>query len=248
MSSLFRIIPSLLLKNNRLVKGKNFKNHLDCGDPIKTCLAYESQQCDEIFLVDLDAYQKKQKPNIDILKKIATECSTPLCYGGNISTIEDVEQIIRNGAEKISLNKNLFDKNLIKEIISNFGRQALVGSVDLIKIDQKYRVLKNKKILDVDTIQYLKDCINLNIAELKITFINYEGTSLGIDLEFARNIYEFSNIPIVFEGGIGTLKNIMDVASIGLDAVALGTFLIYSDSNIFKIKKYLYTNNYSVRI
>lgn len=192
--------------------------------------------------------KKKINPNIDILKRIARECSTPLCYGGNISNLKDVENIIRNGAEKIFLNTNLFAKNLVKEIISNFGRQAIVGSIDLVKINNEYKVIKNNKILNVDVIEYIKNCIDLNIAELKITFSNLEGSKLGMDLKFMNTVCTFSNIPIIFEGGIGSLKNILDVASLDLDAVALGTFLIYADSNIFKIKQYLNNNNCNVRI
>ena len=114
-----RIIPSLLLKNKRLVKGVNFKNHLDAGDPLKTCVAHQSQFADEIILIDLDAYEKNISPNYNTIKKIAEQCFTPLTVGGNIDSFEKAIKVIGNGADKILLNSASEDKDLIKKVSSS---------------------------------------------------------------------------------------------------------------------------------
>ena len=120
--SKIRIIPSLLIKNERLVKGIQFKNHKDAGDPITTCVALESQLADEICIIDLDAYEKKTNPDISLLKKIITKVSTPITFGGNISNIDDVKKIITNGADKVLINYDDDSDKLITSIADLFGR------------------------------------------------------------------------------------------------------------------------------
>ena len=142
-----RIIPSLLLKNKRLVKGKNFLNFIDSGDPVKTCVAHDSQLCDEISIIDLDAHHYNKVPNFEILKLISKESTTPIMFGGNINNFKIVEKLIRNGADKVLINSNVFNHKLIKEIINSFGKQSLVGGVDLIFIDGKYHIYSKGKII-----------------------------------------------------------------------------------------------------
>ena len=139
-SNNIRIIPSLLLNNNRLVKGKLFSNYVDAGDPIKTCVAHDSQFCDEISIIDLYAYKNNTAPDYKILEKISSEVTTPILFGGNIKDIKTVEMLIRNGADKFLVNSNIFEKKLTKDITNFFGKQSLVGGVDVISFEGKYKI------------------------------------------------------------------------------------------------------------
>jgi cyclase len=243
-----RIIPSLLLKNKRLVKGKVFKDFIDAGDPIKTCVAHDSQYCDEISIIDLDAYHNKVEPDYETLKLINKEINTPILFGGNINNIKIVEKLIKNGADKVLINSNLFSTNIALEVINNFGKQALVGGVDLFYKENKYYVYQNGKLLNINYLQYIKNVIELGVGEIKITFVKKEGTRKGFDIEEANKISKTSQVPIIFEGGIKNLQNILDAITNNVNAIAIGSLLIFSDNNIFKVKQFLDNRNIKVRL
>jgi cyclase len=243
-----RVIPSLLLKKGRFVKGKHFQNHIDAGDPVKTCVAHNSQFADELIIVDLDAYEKNLRPNITLLEKIISEINTPVAFGGNIDNLEIAEKIIRSGADKLLINSNLSNEKLIKNISLIFGRQAIVACIDLIRIEDEYKVYIRGKILKDSFTEYFKNVLKKEIGEIKITFVNLEGSRKGIDIDFAKKLLSTSNVPIIFEGGLSNLSDIEKAITAGIESIALGTMLVFSDNNIFKIKQFLQNRNIPVRL
>jgi imidazole glycerol-phosphate synthase subunit HisF len=247
-SNNIRIITSLLLNNNRLVKGKIFSNYVDAGDPIKTCVAHDSQLCDEITIIDLNAYKNNSFPDCHILEKISSEVTTPILYGGNITDIKTVEVLIRNGADKVLINSNIFKKNLTKDIINFFGKQSLVGGIDIISIEGKYKIYQRGEIIDTNYIDYIKKVFDQNVGEIKVTFVNLEGTRKGLDIETAKKIIDISPVPVIIEGGTKNLKDIEIALKNGINAIALGSMLVFSDNHIFKIKQYLENSGINVRL
>tara|TARA_B100000780_G_C21103675_1_gene445506 strand:+ start:805 stop:1554 length:750 start_codon:yes stop_codon:yes gene_type:complete len=243
-----RIIPSLLLENKRLVKGKKFADHVDSGDPIKTCVAYESQLADEIIIIDLEAHKKKIKPNFEILKDISSECNTPITFGGNISVEEDAIKLIQNGADKIIINSNLKKNSLVNSLSKKFGNQSIVAGVDIIREKESYRVLTNGVLSTMNPLKEIAEILSMDIGELKITFIDYEGMKKGFDFTFAKQILDSSTKPIIFEGGIGTLEDINYALEIGIDSIALGHMITFGDNNIFKIKQFLQNKKFELRL
>ena len=241
-----RIIPSLLISKSRAVKGQRFSNHKDCGDIVRLCNAHESQLADEIILIDLEAYQKKIFPKSNIIKKVNEECSTPLIFGGNISCLKDALKAINNGADKILINTNLEKKKLVQNLCKHFGRQAIVAGIDLIKKKNKYVVFNKEN--DVDPLEWIKKILKKDVGELKITFVDHEGSGKSFDTMYAKKILEYSDRPIIFEGGFGNIQHIDDAIKIGVDSIALGFMLNYRDNNIFKIKQYLENKGHSVRL
>lgn len=244
--SKIRIIPSLLIKKSRSVKGKKFSNHKDCGDIVSLCNSHEGQLADEIILIDLEAYQNKTAPKSNIIKKINNECSTPLIFGGNISTFKDALSAINYGADKLLINTNLEKKNLIKSISEYFGNQAVVAGIDLIKRGNKY-IVYNKKG-DINPLDWIKKVLKKNVGEIKITFVDQEGSGENFDFKYAKKILEYTDRPVIFEGGMGNLNDINNAIKNGIDSIALGFMLSYKDNNIFKIKQYLENNGYDVRL
>lgn len=243
-----RIIPSLLLKNNRLVKGKEFKNHRDCGDPVKTCVSYEGQLADEIILVDLDAYTKKKKPNFDILKSINNECNTPIAFGGNISSEYEFEKCVRNGADKIIINTNLENEKLIANLVKNFGSQSIIAGIDIIKQNDNFKIFKRGETLQSDIFSYIQKITELEVGEIKITYVHLEGTGRGFEQEVSKKISSETNLPIIFEGGFDKLHELDKAIKNNFSAIALGNMITFSDNNLFKIKQYLENCGHDVRL
>ena len=242
-----RIIPSLLLSQNKLVKGVNFRDHRNAGSPVSTVVALESQGADEISLIDIDSYiYSKSKPNLEILKKISKICSTPITFGGGIDNLDLAKEIIRSGAEKIYLNRKILNKiDFITDLIKNLGGQAIVIGINLIKIGSNYKIFENNK---TNILEYINNIQKLGIGEIKITFVDREGSKSGLDLEYCEYLLKYIRVSCIFEGGIGTLDHIEQAFGKKISAVGLGTMLTFTDYNIVKIKSHLFNKGYKVRI
>ena len=243
-----RIIPSLLISNGKLVKGSKFRNFKNAGSPVTTVAALDSQKADEIFLIDIDSYNKKKDPDFKILEKIAQISSTPITFGGGINNIRVAKKVFSNGADKIFLNTILFSNiNIIEEISAIYGNQAIIGGLNIKKKKNNYYLLEDQS-MKIDPIKYAKKLENLGLAELKISFVDLEGTKTGIDYDYSEKISKNVSIPCIFEGGIGNLEQLSNCFEYGLNSIALGTMITFSDYNIIKIKNFLKSKNISVRL
>ena len=244
-----RIIPSLLLSKGKLVKGSNFKNHKNAGSPASTVVALDSQGADEISLIDIDSYiSNKKNPDLETLKKVSQVSSTPITFGGGITNLEIAKKVIRSGAEKIYLNRAILEKkNFIKELIKHFGGQAIVVGINLIEDKDSYKIYEDKNNT-INLKNYINEIQDLGIGEIKITFVNREGSKKGLDLNCCANLLKVIRVSCIFEGGIGTLDQIEESFKKNIEAIALGTMITFSDYNIVKIKRYLYNKNYKIRL
>ena len=247
INNTIRIIPSLLLSNKRLVKGINFKNHKDVGDPVGTCKSLNSQNSDEIMLCDLQSYNNKENDiDYETLNNISKSVMTPITVGGGIDTVGKAIRAFQNGADKVYLNSLLFsEKGIAKEISDIYGAQSIMGGINIVKINNKYRIYENN---DIDALKQFSLLQELQLGEIKINFVDLEGTRKGLDLVICKKFLDLSKKPIIFEGGIGNLNHFKDAISIGVEAISLGSLIFFSDYNIIKIKQFLYNNNFNVRI
>ena len=165
-----------------------------------------------------------------------------------IKSINTVEKIIRIGADKVLINSNIFEKKLTNEIINLFGKQVLVGGIDLFFKDGEYRIYQKGKTLDLNYLNYIKRVIDQGVGELKITFVNLEGTRKGLDIETANKINNSTDVPIIFEGGIKNLKDLEMSYKSGINAIGVGSMFVFSDNNIFKVKQFLDNSGLEVRL
>lgn len=242
-----RIIPSLLLSNKKLVKGKKFINHINAGYPSSTCLALEGQKCDEIFIIDLDSYKNDKDPDFNSLKEISKNISTPITFGGGIKNIKQVKKAFRSGADKIYLCQILFkDKEIINKIRNIYGSQSIVAGINIITDDQKLYLLEDEK-KNIDVLDHIKSLTGSGVGEIKVTFVNNEGSENGMNLELAKKIISNTDLPVIFEGGLGNIEQIIDMIKIGANSFAIGSMITFKDYNIFKIKQYLFNKGYKVR-
>lgn len=215
-----RLIPSLLLKNGRLVKGKQCRDYRDAGNPATTIRALCAQGADEIILLDIS----DDAPHLDILESVADQCTVPLTFGGGIRTTEDARKAFLAGADKLFIPHS--KAGLTETLIGQLGVQAIISGLDM-----RYRI-ETPAILG---------------GELRLLDVGHEGTRQGVDLDLIRWGARLS-IPLIAEGGIGTLEHIEAAFNAGADAVALGAMLTFSDANLVKIKKHLKQKGFCVRL
>tara|TARA_B110000971_G_scaffold220321_1_gene263601 strand:+ start:5070 stop:5801 length:732 start_codon:yes stop_codon:yes gene_type:complete len=238
-----RIIPSLLLKNKKLIKGVKFKNHIIAGNPKTTIQTFDSQKSDEIFLIDFDAY-KNSRPDFEELKKITATINTPLTFGGGLNSIENIKLAFLNGADKVYISSAIQNNDkIIQDVSLIYGNQSIVGGINLMTDSNNFFMLN----YDIDPISFAKKLVDLGVGEIKITFVNLEGSRRGFNLSICEKFLKNIKIPIIFEGGIGSLEDIEKAANAGVQNIALGTLLIFSDYNIFKIKQHLSNKGYKIR-
>lgn len=228
-----RIIPCLLLKDESLVKTIRFKEYNYIGDPINTVRIFNELEIDELIFLDIFASKENRNINYNILKDIANECFMPLSYGGNIKSLDDAKKIFEIGFEKVVINSNAFyNLRLIEEIANYFGNQSIVGSIDV-----KTSFLTKKKRLyshhgtrkqSIYPLEWAKKLENAGAGELLITSIDREGTWSGYDLELIREIADNVSIPVIANGGAGSISDIDQAVKTGhASAVALGSMVVY---------------------
>ncbi len=230
---LIRIIPSLLINENYLVKGKNFKEHQYIGDIYNAVKIYSEKKAHELIITDISATKNNNKINIELIKKIRDEIFIPLCVGGGIKNIHDVSNLIEAGVEKVSINSILDeDLNLISEISNKYGSQSALVSLDLLKKKDEIVLVQNskKKIFKITEFKnYLKNLENEGAGEILITLIDDEGTRNGFDIEFYQNLNDCTSIPIIANGGAKNLadfENLFDKTEISA-AVGGACFVYY---------------------
>ena len=245
-----RIIPSLLLKNNRCVKGVNFSNHIDVGSPISSAKIYEAQGADELMIINILPTNFNAQ-FIDTIKTMSYECYMPLTVGGGIKTIENMKNLFRNGADRIILNQTAINNPKIIESSSiEFGSQAIVISIDYSygKDMKPYVIDRSADQKKLNPIEWAIYCEKMGAGEIIFTCVDNEGQKKGMDLEFIRKLSTMVNLPIVPSGGVGKLSDIFEVLNIDkINAVGIGSILNFSDQSVIKIHSYLHQKGVNVR-
>ena len=227
-----RVIPVLLLQNFGLYKSIKFKDHKYIGDPINAIRIFNEKEVDELVFLDIQASIKKQPPNYQMLADIASECFMPLCYGGGIKTIKDIEKILYTGVEKVSINSSAFENpGLISEAAKEFGSSTIVVSIDVkrtllsgYKVFTKSGKFNTKK----DPVVYAKEMEDLGAGELLINAIDTDGTMAGYDINLVSKITESVGVPVIACGGAGSINDMYDVVhQANASAVAAGSFFVF---------------------
>lgn len=229
-----RIIPCLLLKDKGLYKTTRFKDPNYLGDPINTLRLFNDKEVDEIVILDITATVNNKKPNIDYLKTVVAECFMPVCYGGGISTLKQIEALYKIGIEKISFNTALFNNpELVKESAKIFGSQSIVASIDVKKglfgSKSVYIRAGDKKIKDTP-VEYAKKVEELGVGEILLTSIDHDGMMSGYDYELIEKVSSTVSIPVIANGGAGDINHCAKAVNAGASAAAAGSIFVYYGS------------------
>lgn len=248
-----RIIPCLLLKNGRCVKGINFSNHRDVGYPVTNAKIYDAQGADELIFLDITASKEKRDILLDIVAKTADECFMPLTVGGGIRTLEDIEKLLRAGADKVAINTIAVENpKFITWAARKYGKQCIVVSVDY-KANQKGEnevyTHSGMKSAFIHPLNWAKKVSELGAGEILLTSIDKEGTRSGYDINIIRKISDEVDIPVIASGGVGSLEDLKKGIKEGhASAVSLANIFHFTDQNVIKARNYLNTEGIAVRI
>lgn len=249
-----RIIPCLDVKNGRVVKGVNFVDLKDAGDPVEIAKAYDKAGADEVVFLDITASSDQRGTVIDMVRKVAANVFIPFTVGGGIRTVDDFKMLLREGADKISINSSAINNpQLIGDAAQKFGSQCVVVAIDAKKRadGSGWNIYKNGGRIDVgiDAVEWAKKAESLGAGEILLTSMDCDGTKAGYDIELTRTIAESVGIPVIASGGAGTLEHFYDALTEGkADAALAASLFHYKELEIRKVKEYLAGRNVPVRL
>jgi len=248
-----RIIPCLLLKNGRCVKGVNFKNHRDVGHPITNAKIYEAQGADELIFLDIEASREGRKILVQFVKQAADECFMPFCAGGGIKSLGDIDVLLRNGADKVAINTAAVkDPKLVTKAAKKYGQQCVVISIDYKankRGENEVFIYNGTKATGQDPVIWAQKMAKLGAGEILLTNIDREGTRKGYDLNIAKAVADKIDVPLICSGGAGSLEDLRQaIIEGGASAVSLGSILHFTDQNVIKARNFLSTHGVDVRI
>jgi len=248
-----RIIPCLDVKDGRVVKGINFVNLKDAGDPAENARIYDKEQADELVFLDITASSDKRKIMVDVVKRVAEQIFIPFTVGGGIRTNDDIRELLNSGADKVSINTSAVkNPDLINKSSEMFGSQCIVVAIDAKRIDNnKWKVYINggRTPTELDAVKWAKECEQRGAGEILLTSMDCDGTKLGYDIELTRKISDSVRIPVIASGGAGKLEHLYEAIVKGnADAVLVASLFHYKEYTVRQAKEYLMERNISVRI
>ena len=248
-----RIIPCLDVNNGRVVKGVNFVDLKDAGDPVEIAKAYDAAGADELVFLDITASCEERDTVVDMVRQVAANVFIPFTVGGGIRTVDDFKKLLREGADKISVNSAAIDRpELITEAAEKFGSQCVVVAIDAKRReDGGWNIYKHGGRLDtgIDAIEWAKKVERLGAGEILLTSMDCDGTKAGYDIELTRAIADAVSIPAIASGGAGTLEHFYDALTEGgADAALAASLFHYKELEIREVKEYLRGKGVSVRL
>ena len=247
-----RIIPCLDIKNGRTVKGVNFVDLRDAGDPVILAKQYADRGADELVFLDISATLEGRATTLEMVLHVAEQINIPFTVGGGISSVEDVDALLQSGADKVSINSSAVKRpELVNELADKFGSQCVVVAIDAKQIDGNWKVhLAGGSIpTDIDLFEWAKEVETRGAGEILFTSMNHDGTKNGFANEALAKLSETLNIPIIASGGAGTIQHFIDTFKIGkADAALAASVFHYGEIPILELKKELKNNNIEVRL
>ena len=249
-----RIIPCLDVNNGRVVKGVNFVNLIDAGDPVAVAAAYDKAGADEVVFLDITASSDNRRTVVDMVRKVAEKVFIPFTVGGGIRTVEDFKAVLREGADKVAVNSAaIMNPNLISEAADKFGSQCVVVAIDAKRRadGSGWNIFKNGGRVDtgIDAVEWAMKADKLGAGEILLTSMDCDGTKNGYDIELTRMISENVSVPVIASGGAGTLEHFYDALDAGkADAALAASLFHFKELEIKEVKQYLRERGVSVRL
>ena len=252
MSLSVRIIPCLDVTDGRVVKGVNFTDLVDAGDPVEMAALYNKEGADELTFLDISASVAGRETTLDVVRRTAEQVFIPLTVGGGIRTVEDVDRLLRAGADKVSINTAAIARpELISEIADRFGSQVLVISIDArrARTESGFEVTTHggRQSAGIDALTWVEKACALGVGEILLNSMDADGTRAGYDIGMIKAVRAVSKVPLIASGGAGTLVDFSAALDAGADALLAASVFHFGVHRIGDVKKYLNAHNYSVR-
>jgi imidazole glycerol-phosphate synthase subunit HisF len=247
-----RIIPCLDVKNNRVVKGINFVNLRDAGSAVELAEVYSNEGADELVFLDITASIEKRETLVQLVKDVASAIQIPFTVGGGIRSLNDIEKLLKAGADKVSLNSSIVAvPNLITSSSKQFGSQAIVAAIDIKQLNNTYKVYVKggTEETDLEGLSWCKKVEELGAGEILLTSMDKDGTKSGFDIPFLSMLTSSVNIPVIASGGAGTMQHFLDCFNnANVDACLAATLFHFGEIKIKELKNYLQQNDIHVRV
>ena len=247
-----RIIPCLDVKDGRVVKGINFIDLIDAGDPVEQAKHYSENGADEICFLDISASIEQRDTMVNVVRKTANEVFIPLTVGGGISSVENIQSLLKAGADKVSINSAAInDPDIVKKSSEYFGNQCIVIAVDAKKINNDWYVFSHggTKKTDLLALNWIEHVQKLGAGEILLTSMDKDGTKSGFDIELLKKVSEFLEIPLIASGGVGNLNHFYEgVAKGNANALLAASVFHFNEISIKEVKEYLLKKNIEIRI
>lgn len=248
-----RIIPSLLLKQGRCVKGVRFKDHRDVGNPVTAAKVYDAQGADELLFLDITASHEKRETLFSVVEETAENCFMPLTVGGGVKTVEDIRRLLQAGADKVLVNSAaLKDIGFIRDGANRFGDQCIVVGIDFVRgKDGEPEVVSHSGTIvsEKDPVRWARKVVEMGAGEIVLTAMDREGTREGFDLETIKKVVEAVSVPVIAAGGAGTLQHLAEALTVGsASAVSAASIFHFTDQSVIKARMYLKTAGVNVRM
>jgi cyclase len=253
MSLSVRIIPCLDVTDGRVVKGVNFTNLVDAGDPVEMASLYDAEGADELTFLDISASSSNRETTLDVVRRTAEQVFIPLTVGGGIRSVDDVDRLLRAGADKVSINTAAIVRpELIAEIADRFGSQVLVLSVDArrARTESGFEVTTHggREGTDIDALAWVEKACALGVGEILLNSMDADGTRAGYDIGMITAVRAISTVPLIASGGAGTLEDFAHALDAGADALLAASVFHFGVHRIGDVKRYLDGQGYSIRM
>ena len=257
MSLKTRIIPCLDVKDGRVVKGVNFVDLIDAGDPVEAAAAYDAAGADELCFLDITASHENRDTIFHIVERTAERCFMPLTVGGGVRTVEDIRKLLEAGADKVSINTAaVFNRQFVKEASEKFGAQCIVVAIDAKKVSgpgeaDRWEIFTHggRKPTGIDAVQYAKEVVSLGAGEILLTSMDRDGTKAGFDLALTRAISDAVPVPVIASGGVGDLDHLVDGVTKGhASAVLAASIFHFGTYTIGEAKRHMAAAGVPVRL
>lgn len=245
-----RVIPCLDVNAGRVVKGTNFVDLRDAGDPVEIAKRYNVEGADEVVFLDITASSDKRAITLDVVKKTAEQVFIPLTVGGGIRTVDDMRTLLKAGADKISINTAaVLNPQLIHDGSRKFGNQCIVVAIDAKKENDSWKVYTHggRTRTDLDVIKWAQKCVELGAGEILLTSMDKDGTKNGYDLKLMEQVTKVVDVPVIASGGAGNKEHFVDVCKKGASAVLAASLFHFKQLEISDLKKYMKQSGIEVR-
>ncbi len=257
MTLKIRIIPCLDVKDGRVVKGVNFVDLIDAGDPVEAAAAYDAAGADELCFLDITASHENRDTIFEIVERTAERCFMPLTVGGGVRTTDDIRKLLEAGADKVSINTAaVHNRQFVAEASEKFGAQCIVVAIDAKRVSaegepHRWEIFTHggRKPTGIDAIEYAKEVVALGAGEILLTSMDRDGTKAGFDLELTRAISDAVSVPVIASGGVGTLDHLVDgVKQGGASAVLAASIFHFGTYSIPEAKHHMHNAGCNIRM